>query len=163
MDWIKLFEEFKRRKERLPEVHNLSGIALVVEDKILLVHPRKHKRISDKWSVPKGHVEGENSLKSALKELEEESGIKLEGEYDDMFKIDYKKSGAYKFMDVYVYYLTKKDISKYLGEGWEIKKKWFDKKEIWRCKFFDLERASEKIEIEMLDIISEIAKRKSIQ
>ena len=34
MDWIKLFEEFKRRKERLPEVHNLSGIALVVEDKI---------------------------------------------------------------------------------------------------------------------------------
>lgn len=158
MKWLQLFEEFKKKKYKY---HSLSGIALIVDGKILLVHPRKYKKEKDKWSIPKGHIEGENSLKSALKELEEESGIKLKGkDHKEMFTIDYKKSGVFKFMDVYVYHLDKSDIKKYLGDNWEIKKKWYDKKEIFKCKFFDLDEARKKIEIGMMDIIDHFQLKK---
>lgn len=161
MDRIKLYEEFKNvrklRKERFM-VHSLSGIAVVVEGRILLIHPKKFKKETDKWSIPKGHVEGYDSLKSALQELKEESGIELGENYDDVVKINYKKSGAFKFMDVYIYYLNEEDVSKYLKGDWEIGKKFYDKKEVYRCKFFKLENARKKIELPMIDIIDHIEK-----
>lgn len=150
MKWLQLFEGFKNKKRG--KFHHLSGIALIVDEKILLVHPKKFKKDTDKWSIPKGHVEGKNSLNSALKELEEETGIKLNKNYDDVLEITYKKSGALKYMDVYLYFLNKNDISKYI-KNWEIKKKFFDKKEIWRSKFFSYAKARKKIELVMIDII----------
>ena len=71
MKYLNEYERFQRKKTI--KYHNLSGIALIVEDKILLVHPRKHKDIETKWSLPKGHIEGKDSLDSALKELKEEN------------------------------------------------------------------------------------------
>ena len=158
MDRIKLYEEFRKIGKKDFMVHSLSGIAVIVEDRILLVHPKKFKKDSDKWSIPKGHVEGNDSLKSALTELKEESGIELGENYDDVVKIDYKKSGTFKFMDVYIYYLNKEDVSKYLKGDWEIGKKFYDKKEVFRCKFFKFGSARNKIELNMIDIIDHIEK-----
>lgn len=158
MKWIQLFENFKIKKRY--KLHELSGIALIVENKILLVHPKKYKEEKYKWSIPKGHIEGKDSHKSALKELEEESGISIKDkEFNEKFTIDYKKSGVVKFMEVYVYRLEKKDIEKYLGEKWEIKKKWYDKDEIWKCKFFDIKQAQNKIESGMLEIIEHLMEK----
>lgn len=73
MIWLKLFEAFKQEK-----VNKLSGVAVLVDDNILLVLPDKFKHSRVKWSLPKGHIEGRNSLTSALKELKEEAGVKLD-------------------------------------------------------------------------------------
>jgi predicted NUDIX family NTP pyrophosphohydrolase len=154
MKWLQLFEVYKKRKNM--KVHNLSGIAVIVDERILLVHPKKFKKSNDKWSIPKGHIEGIDSLKSALSELEEETGIVLDNNYDDIISIEYKKGGVKKILDVYVYYLNKSDLDKYLGKGWEIKKKWFDKEEIFRSKFFSFDSAKNKIEDNMLKIIDNL-------
>ena len=153
MKWLQLFEGYKKKKDK--KVHNLSGIALIVDDRILLVHPKKFKNSKDKWSIPKGHIEGIDSLKSALTELEEETGIVLNKNCDDIISVEYKKGGVKKELDVYIYYMKKSDLNKYL-KGWEIKNKWFDNKEIFRSKFFTFKVAKQKIEDKMIKIINKV-------
>jgi 8-oxo-dGTP pyrophosphatase MutT (NUDIX family) len=140
MKYLSIYEEYAKEKQ------TLSGVAIIVEDKILLVHPQKYKFSKYMWSLPKGHVEGSSKFKSALKELEEETGITLKGKKPDTsFKYKYKKNRIRKDLKVYVYYLKKSDIKKHLKNGWDIKRR-FDKKEIWQAKFFDLSKAPKKIE-----------------
>jgi ADP-ribose pyrophosphatase YjhB (NUDIX family) len=58
--------------------HTLSGVVLILSNKILLVRPKKFRRRMKKWSIPKGHIIGKlGKLRTALRELEEESRIKL--------------------------------------------------------------------------------------
>jgi 8-oxo-dGTP pyrophosphatase MutT (NUDIX family) len=155
MKYLNEYERFQTKKTI--KYHNLSGIALIVEDKILLVHPRKHKDVETKWSLPKGHIEGKDSLDSALKELKEETGIEIfNKDYEQIINFEYTKSNTLKLLDVYVYRLTTNDILKYLKSDWQIEKKWYNTKEIWKCKFFDIESAKNKIEIEMIELIDEI-------
>ena len=79
MKHIELFEAFKGKKMRDPNLHTLSGIALIVEDKILLVHAKKYAGQNNKWSIPKGHIEeGETPEEAAIREVAEETGIKSE-------------------------------------------------------------------------------------
>ena len=147
MKYLSIYEEYPKEK------HTLSGIAIIVENKILLVHPQKFKFSKYMWSLPKGHVEGSSKFKSALKELEEETGITLKGKKPDTsFKYKYKKNKIHKDLKVYVYYLNKSDISDHLKNGWDIKKR-FDKKEIWQAKFFDLDKAPKKIEANQKDLL----------
>lgn len=152
MNNILLFEGFKK-------LHKLSGVAVIVEDRILLVHPKKFKKSNKKWSIPKGHVETYNPLVSALKELKEESGIELDMKYDDSVEIEYSKSGINKKLEVYIYYLKKSDIKKYLkGDSWTVKKGIYNKKEIKNAKFFKIEKAfkrSEKFMLNLLDYIDD--------
>lgn len=126
--------------------HNLAGIALIVDNKILLVHPKKFKRYTNKWSIPKGHVESSNSLISALKELREETGIRLNMDYDDYLKLDYNKSGVNKSLEVYIYHLSKRDVYKYLEKDWIIKDTIYDRREILKSKFIDMKTAHNNVE-----------------
>jgi predicted NUDIX family NTP pyrophosphohydrolase len=146
-----LFEGFKRK------THNLAGVAVVVDDRILLVHPKKFKKKDNKWSIPKGHIEHFNPLVSALKELKEESGLVLKTKYDDFIEIEYKKSGFKKKLQVYIYRLDKSKIKKYLGDGWQIKRKIYDKKEIAKSKFIKIEKAYQKVEPFMLTLLDYIS------
>ena len=59
-----------------PRHHRIYGaICVSSENTLLLVKGRR----SGKWSFPKGHIEsGETSLDCALRELYEETGVKLE-------------------------------------------------------------------------------------
>lgn len=155
MKHLDLFEAFKGKKMRDPILHTLSGIALIVEDKILLVHAKKYAGQNNKWSIPKGHIEGD-SLGSALKELEEETGIHLNKEYDDMITFDYVKGGVDKIMDVYVYYRDKSEFSEYL-DRWTIKPQYYDTGEIIGAKFFDLNTtAGKKIDIAMIELLDKL-------
>lgn len=54
-----------------------AGVALLYEDKILLVHPRGAKP-DIMWGIPKGKQEkGESIAETAVRETEEEVGIRL--------------------------------------------------------------------------------------
>jgi 8-oxo-dGTP pyrophosphatase MutT (NUDIX family) len=150
MNIVKLFEKFKKMK-----AHELSGVALIVEGRILLVHAKKHATFNNKWSIPKGHIEGD-SLDSALKELEEETGIELDDECDEKIEFSYVKGGVTKIIDVYVYLRPKSDFLKYLN-GWEIKPELLDMNEIVSAKFFPLKTtARNKMDIAMVELINKL-------
>ena len=153
MKRLALFESFKSKKER--EIHELSGIALIVEGKLLLVHAKKYAGQNKKWSIPKGHIEGD-SLESALKELEEETGIVLDKECDELIQFEYAKGGIIKLMDVYVYCRDKSEIADYL-DGWTIKPQFYDPNEIIGAKFFNLHTTCRnKIDIAMIDLLDKL-------
>jgi len=152
MRYIKLYEGFKKKKKGKKKLHFLSGIALIVEDRILMVNAKKHFKHGDKWSIPKGHIEGDDSLLSALQELREESGIILDDNYDELFQYSYKKSGFNILMDVYVYRRSKEDIEKYL-DGWNISRDYLDEDEILEAAFLTLEEATDYIDLSMIDLL----------
>jgi 8-oxo-dGTP pyrophosphatase MutT (NUDIX family) len=67
----KSFQHYK------PRSHKVFGVICETgEKKYLLVRGKR----SGKWSFPKGHMEGkESALECALRELYEETGVRLEG------------------------------------------------------------------------------------
>jgi 8-oxo-dGTP pyrophosphatase MutT (NUDIX family) len=150
MKWLLLFEAFRKR------THNLAGVAVIVGNKILLVHPKKFKRYDNKWSIPKGHVESLNPLISALKELREETGIRLNMNYDDYLELEYTKSGVDKKLEVYIYRLSKSDVDKYLDKGWKIKDNLYDRREILKSQFIEINQAYTKVEPFMLTLLDYI-------
>lgn len=150
MKWLLLFEAFKRR------THNLAGVAVIVGNKILLVHPKKFKRYDNKWSIPKGHVESTNSLISALKELREETGIRLNMNYNDYLELEYTKSGVDKKLEVYIYRLGKSDVDRYLDKGWKVKDNLYDRREILKSQFIEINQAYTKVEPFMLTLLDYI-------
>jgi 8-oxo-dGTP pyrophosphatase MutT (NUDIX family) len=151
---LELFEAFKSKRGK-KEYHELSGVALIVDGKLLLVHAKKYSDQNNKWSIPKGHIEGD-SQESALKELQEETGIILDKECDEMIILEYVKSGITKLMDVYVYYRDKKEIEDYLN-GWSIKPENYNSDEIIGAKFFDLlTSCRKKIDIAMIELLDKL-------
>ena len=92
-----------------------AGVILVCDDTYLVVQGRK----SNKWSFPKGHREyNENALETAMRELEEETGIVLDK------NIMYTNIITYYNFD-YVYYCFNVDktiISPCINDTKEIKK-----------------------------------------
>ena len=120
--------------------HNLSGIALLVDNKICLVLPRKHKG-KKKYSIPKGHIEKNmTALDNAHKEMLEETGIDITGYvYDDIVKYIYIKNGVEKSLNVYVYNITLEEFS-------EIDRVTRNKKEITKVKLFKKEKAKKMVE-----------------
>ena len=155
---LKLFEAFRRES-----INKLSGIALIVDDNILLVLPEKFKESRVKWSLPKGHIEGKNSLISALKELKEETGILMDRNYDNKFTINYKKSGISKELEVFVYKKTREDLSSYLkANSLKLKNETITKvkenNEIYKIGFFPLDKAMKRMEIIQRDVINVLSK-----
>ena len=156
MKWIKVFEEFKqnkvKKKAKKKKVHFLSGIALIVDNRVLMVKAKKHNKSDNKWSIPKGHIEVGGSLMSVIQELKEESGIKLDYNYDEVFQYNYKKSGFNKLMDVYVYRRNREEFEEYL-EDWNIISDYIDSEEISDAAFLNLDESNRKIDISMIDLL----------
>lgn len=150
MRFIKTYETYRR-------TDNLSGILLYVDGYILLVHAKKHKSSTDMWSLPKGHIEG-SPLKSALKELKEETGIKLDENHDGEFTIRYTKSGVRKVLTIFIYERTLLDLSRYLNKDLSIKKKTRKKvdNEIYDVKMFPLADALYFLEPGQRQIINQL-------
>lgn len=135
------FREFKEASQAL------SGIALFVDNKICLVLPKKFKD-DDKYSIPKGHIEGDKtSYYSAYKELKEESGINLGlHSASESFKYTYKKNGVKKDLMVYVVKLTSEQYN-------ELKISKRDKSEIANVEFVTKEKALGMVEKQFKQLI----------
>ena len=144
-----LIKEFKTYNK---EYHKLSGVVLIVDDKVCLVLPKKFKG-TKKYSIPKGHIEPNlNEYENALTELKEETGIKIKNKkYDDNFIYKYNKNGVSKVMSVYVIKMTQ-------GEYDSIPKKKRDKKEISKVKFVDKKDALNLVENRFKKLIKQIYK-----
>lgn len=62
-------------------VKNAAGVAIIYDNKILLVHPTNASWQRGTCGIPKGKMEdGETSVEAALRELKEETGIILKPE-----------------------------------------------------------------------------------
>ena len=155
MKYISVYEKFVNKK------HTLSGVALIVDNsRILLVHPRKFRGRRNNFSIPKGHVEGGDRLRSALRELLEETGIELgHMRPHTSFNYKYTKSGFAKDLQVFIYHVQKKDIQKYLKNGWEIKRSIYDRNEIYQAKFFNIDKAHSKLEPVLRKIMNKLKKK----
>lgn len=58
-----------------PEIRAAGGVVVDAEGRVLVVHRRRY----DDWSLPKGKLDaGETSEDAALREVEEETGVRCE-------------------------------------------------------------------------------------
>jgi len=145
------------------KVDDLAGIVIIVNNKILLVQPRKFKKYDDKWSIPKGHVEKkQKNFDTALKELEEETGIKLSKDFaqsrmKNKSIIYYRKSGTIKKLKYFVIIMSKEELIPYLRKNKnQIKKNYYRSKEIYDVKFFKKKNAEKLIEDGQFSILKEL-------
>lgn len=147
------FYEYLR--ESVNENHNLSGVVLIYNNKILLVRPKKFKKRMKKWSIPKGHVEpGVSEIDTALRELKEESRIKLTREQlKDANKvvINYVKSKVNKKLTCYAVNIGKDDINVKLFNNMILGN--FLKDETVEAGFFSMKDAVKIIEKYQLELL----------
>ena len=151
---IKTFDEFLF--EYLDTFQKLAGVLLIVDNKILLVKPKKFKGDSEKWSIPKGKVEKMSIINSALLELKEETGITLPKEDlkgVERTKIFYKKGSKIKELIIFIVRLNKEDLMVNMNNKWEVHKKYFDTNEVYKVKFFTKEQAMNKLETGQIPIL----------
>ena len=156
MNYVKNYQDFINEKK----AHFLSGIALILENKILLVNPKKYKDESQKWSIPKGHTEMDyNSLESALKELHEEANIDIpETKFINCRQgiINYtRNTGREKNLEFYILKITRADLPFKLYNDM-ILRFYLNKGEIHEAGFFSKTDAMELIENEQKAILNYI-------
>lgn len=64
--------------------HDAAGVAIIYNNKILLIHPTNASWKKGTCGIPKGGIErGEDLMEAALRELREETGIVLQPEQLD--------------------------------------------------------------------------------
>lgn len=135
--------------------HKLSGVILIYNNKLLLVRPKKFRRQMKKWSIPKGHIEGElGKIDTAIHELEEESRIKLtktQLKDGEKFILNYSKAGADKKLTCYVVKVDKEDINVKLFNDMILGN--FLKGETVEAGFFSKADAKKIIEVHQLELL----------
>lgn len=85
---------------RYPKEPEVGVGAVVLEDNKILLVKRKYPPGAGKWSVPGGHLKlGEPLYRAAVRELEEETGVKAEPKgiinIDELVEVD--KNGRIRF------------------------------------------------------------------
>lgn len=152
MLFVKTFEAFEKE-------HELSGAALILDDKILLVNAKKFKDVKNKWSIPKGHIEKDMSeISTAIEELSEEANIHLPlSKFTSAEKgeLHYMKNGIKKYLVYFVIKIKKTDIDFKLYNDM-ILKYYLNKDEIAEAGFFSKQDATElidKIQLPILNIL----------
>ena len=139
----------------LPINHKLSGVVLIYNNKILLVRPKKFRRKMRKWSIPKGHIEEKmTKMQTAIKELQEESRIKLKKKHlkgAQKTSIDYIKSGVNKKLTCYVVNISKEEMNVDLFNDMILGN--FLKGETVEAGFFSMTDAVKIIEKHQLDLL----------
>lgn len=138
------------------ESHRLSGVVLIYNNKILLVRPKKFRRKMRKWSIPKGHIEDKMSkIQTALKELQEESRIKLKKKHlkgSQKINIDYIKSRTFKKLTCYIVNISKEEMNVELFNDMILGN--FLKGETVEAGFFSKDDAIKIIEKYQLDLLN---------
>jgi predicted NUDIX family NTP pyrophosphohydrolase len=132
------------------------------ELKILLVHPGGPfftKKDNGYWGIPKGLIENnENILDAAIREFEEETGIKPGGEYIPLGEI---KQNSGKFVHAWAIEVKDDSLSNFKSNTFELewppgsgKKRNFP--EVDKCAFFTLEEIEKKITPSQIPLINNL-------
>ena len=120
------------KKESFREIVEHSGGACVLcekEDKILLVKQFRYAYNKEIWEIPAGKInKGEEPYLTALRELEEEGGIKAESA-ELLYEI--YPSPGYTSEKIYLYKVNDFLVTKqHLDEDEFLSGKWFGKEEL---------------------------------
>jgi 8-oxo-dGTP pyrophosphatase MutT (NUDIX family) len=159
MKHLKTFEYFKFKGGMGKGVkhYGSAGIVFVYNDMILLVHPTG--RGDDEWSFPKGRVDkNEKIKKAALREVEEEIGVKFPKEnlkntlLQEVTPVP--KLKGIKHYWYYTYYLSEKEFQKYFGGKLKMDSKNIQLDEIDKARFFTREEAEHKMDMKLLDALN---------
>ena len=132
------------------------------ELKILLVHPGGPfftKKDNGYWGIPKGLIENnENILDAAIREFEEETGIKPGGEYIPLGEI---KQNSGKIVHAWAIEVKDDSLSNFESNTFELewppgsgKKRNFP--EVDKCEFFTLEEIEKKITPSQIPLINNL-------
>lgn len=133
--------------EKIDKMEKLAGVILLVEGKILLVQSNKNKNMDNDWSIPKGKVDkGEKRLECAIRELEEETGVKIKKDAYDHLRIYYKKNNVLKELTAFIVNLSKEDLGVKIEDD-KINRKFYNTEEIYKAKFFTLGKAYKKLQV----------------
>lgn len=131
---------------------------------VLLVHPGGpfwQKKDAGAWSIPKGEFEeDEDSLAAAKREMEEETGIKVSGNFIELTPVK-QKSGKI----IYIWALLKDtDVAEIKSNSFEMewppksgKKKEFP--EIDKAAWFNIDEAKKKIIEGQVPFITELEQK----
>jgi len=117
-----------------------AGLLIIYDNKILLVHPTNAPWYGT-YSIPKGKVEeDETYIEAAIRETEEEVGIKIKPKYIDKkpYKIQYKNEKGYVYKEL-IYFLVN------LDKEITIDKNNLQKREIDWAGFVDKDEAMSRI------------------
>jgi predicted NUDIX family NTP pyrophosphohydrolase len=132
------------------------------ELKVLLVHPGgpffKNKD-NGCWGIPKGLVESnENILDAAIREFEEETGIKTSGDYISLGEI---RQNSGKIVHAWALEVEDDSLSEIKSNSFEMewppgsgRKQNFP--EVDKCEFFTLEEAEKKINPSQIPLINNL-------
>jgi len=152
MNFFKTFENFNK-------LHELSGVVLILDDKILLVNSKKYKNEKQKWSIPKGHIEKDmTEMGTAIEELAQEANIHLEtSRFKTAVKdeLHYTKNSTKKYLVYFVIHVKKTDIDFKLYNDM-ILKYYLNKEEISEAGFFSKADAYELIDRIQLPILKHL-------
>lgn len=139
--WILLnFKEYLEQNDDRGKT--AAGVAILYQNKILLIHPTNSSWKKGTCGIPKGHVEpGEDVMHAALRELFEETGISLRPEQLDPNPrtVDVlSKKGAWQL----IYFVCEiKDLSEVGLSSESIPKKQLQLKEVDWAKFVSAKEA----------------------
>ena len=118
-----------------------AGLVIIYDNKILLAHPTGQKWYGS-YSIPKGHIEeGEDRLEAAIRETQEELGLKFEPnqiEPNSEGYINYRDENGELYKRVYFYIV---ELKKPIG----IDKTKLQKDEVDWAGFLSKEEAEKRI------------------
>lgn len=143
-----------------PVQDKLSGAAIFMGDKILLVKPTKYKSKKNGWSFPKGRIEAEHTtIQTALIEVKEETGIDVT-EKDVMFSFNLKYIKNYKIKDLSLFGFKISDeiLHNLLSANGKIKPELYHSDEICDISFFTYKEAIKVIEPPMVKALEKCFK-----
>jgi 8-oxo-dGTP pyrophosphatase MutT (NUDIX family) len=130
------------------KVKQSAGIAIEYDGKVLLVHPTNASWRKSALGIPKGGIDdGEDSLKTALRELKEETGLTIDPSKLDL---DYGTANKYtssKKVDYQLFYYVAhiNDLSEIGMTSEKVDKSQLQTEEIDWAGFVDIDKAYELI------------------
>jgi predicted NUDIX family NTP pyrophosphohydrolase len=130
---------------------------------VLLVHPGGpywQNKDENSWSIPKGEIENDSKLDAAIREFEEETGLKIDEEEKNKIFYLGEVTNLINNKIVYVFCLEKDFGDDLKAKSNIIKIEWppgsgkmIEVPEIHKIQYFDLERAKIKLVIYQKPII----------
>lgn len=156
MGRVKNFNEYMNESKKSG---NVAGIAILWQDSILLVHPTNASWKKSVFGIPKGGIEfGEDPIDTAIRELEEEIGIKIKySELEpEMHVADhYDSHGNFKSQLMY-FILRISDPSEIGLEGTRVPKDQLQLEEVDWAGFVKIDDAYPKIHRSQLIILDRV-------
>ena len=153
---IQKFEEFSKNDQ----IKSTAGIAVVYDNKILLVHPTNSSWVKPTLGIPKGRVElGENLITAALREFSEEVGIFLadhqldkEIHQIDMYDTSNKQTGALSYLVYRISELSEIGLTSLI-----VPKTQLQQEEVDWAGFIDIKEAYAKVTRNQLIILDRLS------